>query len=123
MSTWKDEEGPDGGAVPRRGMWRDHIDESGPDGRPVLRVSGTSVDEIAALVGDGWTLRRMRTRFAVLTELEVRACLDFALDRRAAEIVRDPRGAVARAEASTRIPHDQIVREMLEAEAEDERDP
>lgn len=120
MSTWNDEEGPDGGATPTRGMWRDHIDDPGPDGRPVLRRTRTSVDEIATLVGEGWRMRRILERCPTITELEVRACLDFALDRRAQEIARDPAGAVAQAEASsTRVSHDEIVRELTEAEAED----
>ena len=153
MNWWNDEQGNEGGTVPRRGMWRDYIDELGLNGRAVLRRDGTSVDEIATLVGDGCRLRRLCTRYRTLTEQEVRACLDFALDRRATEILRgpapeagrhrderatsiaarrrslrDPAGAVARAEAATtRIRHDQIVSELMEAEAEallpDENDP
>ena len=60
--------------------WQDRI-ETDPDrlgGKPVVRGSRITVEQVVGMVADGWAEARILAEYPTLTVEDVRACLHYA---------------------------------------------
>lgn len=104
--------------------WRLHISpEPGEPGTPHVRGSGVEVESVLMLLRDGWAIDRVLARFPGLSESDVRACVDYALElfereKRRVEIRRRIREGDEHPERG--IPHESVAKELVEGFPEDD---
>src|SRR3954467_10780043 len=100
--------------------WREHIENEPKN--PSLRGTEVEVSVVLRLLGNGWTVERVLARFPTLTTESVQACLAYAAElveraKLREEMLRRIREAEEHPELG--IPHEEVMRQLLDDEAND----
>ena len=100
--------------------WREHIENEPKN--PSLRGTEVEVSVVLRLLGDGWTVERVLARFPALTTDSVHACIAYAAElveraKLREEMLRRIKEATDRPDLL--IPHEEVMRQLLEDEAND----